>query len=62
MAEKRETKVVAIPVDPINEKDKYVKVCINGKETKIERGVQQEVSNAVYEILVIAGYVVEKKK
>lgn len=62
MAEKKETKVVAIPVDPINKKDKYVKVTINGKETEIERGVQQEVSKDVYEMLVIAGYVIEKKK
>ena len=52
-------KVVAIPVDPLNEKDKVVKVTINGKEHKIKRGVQQTVSKEVYEILVIAGYVVE---
>lgn len=52
-------KVVAIPVDPLNEKDKVVKVTINGKENRIKRGVQQTVSKEVYEILVIAGYVVE---
>ena len=55
----KEEKVVAIPVDPLNEKDKVVKVTINGKEHKIKRGVQEKVSKEVYEILVIAGYVVE---
>lgn len=53
------TKVVAIPVDPLNKKNNKVKVTINGKETIIKRGVQQTVSKDVYERLVIAGYVIE---
>ncbi len=52
-------KVVAIPVDPLNKKNDTVKVTINGKETKIKRGVQQTVSKDVYDRLVIAGYVIE---
>lgn len=55
----KETKVVAIPVDPLNKKNSKVKVTINGKETVIERGVQQTVSKDVYDRLVIAGYVIE---
>ena len=54
-----ETKVVAIPVDSLNKKNNTVKVTINGKETKIKRGVQQTVSKDVYDRLVIAGYVIE---
>ena len=54
-----ETKVVALPVDPLNKKNDVVKVVINGKETKVKRGVQQTVSKEVYERLVIAGYVIE---
>lgn len=54
-----ETKVVAIPVDPLNKKNDKVKVTINGKETVIKRGVQQTVSKDVYDRLVIAGYVIE---
>ncbi len=53
------TKVVAIPVDPLNKKNDKVKVTINGKETIIKRGVQQTVSKDVYDRLVIAGYVIE---
>lgn len=53
------TKVIAIPVDPLNKKNDTVKVVINGKETKIKRGKQQEVSVEVYERLVISGYVIE---
>lgn len=53
------TKVVAIPVDPLNKKNNTIKVTINGKETKIKRGVQQTVSKDVYDRLVIAGYVIE---
>lgn len=56
---KKETKIVAIPIDPLNKKDSIVKVTINGKEQKIKRGAQQTVSKEVYEMLVIAGYVVE---
>jgi len=52
-------KVVAIPVNPLNKKDDKVKVIINGNETVIKRGVQQKVSDDVYERLVIAGYIVE---
>lgn len=55
----KETKIVAIPIDPLNKKDSIVKVTINGKEQKIKRGAQQTVSKEVYEMLVIAGYVVE---
>lgn len=55
----KETKVVAIPVNPLNKKDDKVKVIINGKETVIKRGVQQKVSDEVYERLVIAGYIIE---
>ena len=54
-----ETKVVAIPMDPLNKKNNVVKVIINGKETKVERGKQQSVSKDVYDRLVIAGYVIE---
>lgn len=57
--ETKATKVVAIPVDPLNKKNDTVKVTINGHETVIKRGVQQTVSDAVYERLVIAGYVIE---
>lgn len=53
------TKVVAIPVDPLNKKNNVVKVVINGQETEVKRGVQQTVSEEVYERLVIAGYVIE---
>lgn len=53
------TKVVAIPVDPLNKKNNVVKVTINGQETEIIRGKQQKVSKDVYERLVIAGYVIE---
>lgn len=53
------TKVVAIPVDPLNKKNNVVKVTINGQETEIIRGKQQKVSKEVYERLVIAGYVIE---
>lgn len=53
------TKVVAIPVDPLNKKNNVVKVTINGHETEIIRGKQQQVSKEVYERLVIAGYVIE---
>lgn len=56
---KENTKVVAIPIDPLNKKNDEVKVTINGKETKIKRGVQQTVSKDVYERLVIAGYIIE---
>lgn len=52
-------KIVAIPVDPLNPKDNKVKVTINGKEHIIERGKQQKVSKAVYDMLVISGFVVE---
>lgn len=58
-AKETNVKVVAIPVNPLNKKDDKVKVIINGKETVIKRGVQQKVSNEVYERLVIAGYVIE---
>ena len=58
-ANKEKMKVVAIPVDPLNVKDKTVKVTINGEEHKIKRGVQTKVTKQVYEMLVIAGYVIE---
>lgn len=58
-AEKEEMKVVALPKDPLNPKNDKVKVVINGVETEIVRGKQQKVSKAVYERLVIAGYVIE---
>jgi len=57
--EKEEMKVVALPTDPLNPKNDKVKVVINGVETEIVRGKQQNVSKAVYERLVIAGYVIE---
>lgn len=53
------TKVVALPIDPLNKKNNVVEVIINGKSTKIKRGVQQTVSKDVYDRLVIAGYVIE---
>lgn len=53
------TKMVAIPIDPLNKKNNKVKVVINGHETEIIRGKQQKVSKEVYERLVIAGYVIE---
>lgn len=56
---KEEKKVVALPKDPLNPKNDKVKVVINGVETEIVRGKQQKVSKAVYERLVIAGYVIE---
>ena len=56
---KEEMKVVALPKDPLNPKNDKVKVVINGAETEIVRGKQQKVSKAVYERLVIAGYVIE---
>lgn len=56
---KEEMKVVALPKDPLNPKNDKVKVVINGEETEIVRGKQQKVSKAVYERLVIAGYVIE---
>lgn len=52
-------KMVAIPLDPLNKKETEVKVTINGNSTVIKRGVQQVVSNEVYEMLVISGHVVE---
>lgn len=52
-------KVVALPIDPLNKKDTIVKVTINGKTTEVRRGVQETVSEEVYEMLVISGYVVE---
>ena len=58
-ANTKNTKVVAIPVDPLNKKNDKVKVTINGKETIVKRGVQQTVSEDVYDRLVIAGYVIE---
>lgn len=58
-AKETNVKVVAIPINPLNKKDDKVKVIINGKETIIKRGVQQKVSDEVYERLVIAGYVIE---
>lgn len=54
-----ETKVVAIPIDPLNKKNDTVKVIINGKETEVKRGKQQTISKDVYERLVIAGYIIE---
>lgn len=56
---KNDKKIVAIPIDTLNPKNDIVKVTINGKEHKIKRGVQQEVSKPVYDMLVIAGFVVE---
>lgn len=54
------TKVVALPVDPLNKKNNIVEVIINGKSTKVKRGIQQTVSKDVYERLVIAGYIIEE--
>ena len=59
VVKKEEMKVVALPKDPLNPKNDKVKVVINGVETEIVRGKQQKVSKAVYERLVIAGYVIE---
>ena len=58
-SKKEELKVVAIPLDPLNKKNDKVNVVINGRETLVKRGVQQEVSKNVYERLVIAGYIIE---
>lgn len=58
-SKEEELKVVAIPLDPLNKKNDKVKVVINGRETLVKRGVQQEVSKNVYERLVIAGYIIE---
>ena len=54
---KEETKIVRIPIDPLNKKDLEVIVGINEKYAKVLRGVEQEVSIPVYEQLKNAGLV-----
>ena len=56
-AKKEETKIVRIPIDPLNKKDLEVIVGINEKYAKVLRGVEQEVSIPVYEQLKNAGLV-----
>ena len=54
---KEETKIVKLPIDPLNPKDLEVIVGINEKYAKVLRGVEQEVSIPVYEQLKNAGLV-----
>jgi hypothetical protein len=54
---KEETKIVRIPIDPLNPKDLEVIVGINEQYAKVIRGKEQEVSIPVYEQLKNAGLV-----
>lgn len=54
---KEETRKIRIPIDPLNPKDLEVIVGINEQYAKIIRGVDQEVSIPVYEVLERAGLV-----
>ena len=48
---------IRIPADPLNEKNKFVEVAINGYFYKIEREKEVSVPEPVYDILVRAKYI-----
>lgn len=48
---------IIIPHDPLNPKDSFVPVGINGKITQINRGVEVEVLEEIARILREAGYI-----
>ncbi len=53
-----ETKVrVRIPLNPLNEDDRVVPVCINGYNYFLNRGEAAEVPETVAEILEAAAYI-----
>lgn len=57
-SKKEKTCKVRIPIDPLNPKDNFVIVGINGVYTKVERGKDGvEVTEPVYEQLKNAGLV-----
>ena len=54
----KETKVrIRIPVNPLNEDDKVVPVCINGYNYFLNRGETVDVPKTVAEILEAAAYI-----
>lgn len=48
-------KTIVIPATE-GDKDTFVPVCINGNITQIQKGVEVEVENEVYELLKRGGY------
>lgn len=57
VANKEKTKMVRVPIDPLNPKDKEIIIGINEKYAKVVRGEETEVSIPVYEQLRNAGLV-----
>ena len=54
---KGNTHTIRLPIDPLNPKDIYQYVGVNGKWTKVTRGEEMEVSDSVYDALRNAGLV-----
>lgn len=54
---KQEKVRIRIPMNPLNEDDMVVPVCINGHHYWLERGKSMEVPRTVAEILAEAAYI-----